>query len=66
MKEYKVLTDKEGFFGNNFDTQKIETVLNGYAEQGWELKAVGRNEFPGFGGKRDEIVIFLEREKAGS
>ncbi len=43
--------------------KKIETLLNGYAEQGWELKAVGRNEFPGFGGKRDEIVLFLERER---
>ncbi len=61
MKQYKVLTQKDRFFGNKFDPQKVEAALNAYAQEGWELKAATTAEFPGFGGKREEMIMILER-----
>ncbi len=63
MKEYKVLTQKDRFFGNKFDPMKIENALNAYAEEGWELKVSTTAQFPGWGGTREELVMILERER---
>ncbi len=63
MKEYKVLTQKDKWFSGKFDPSKLESALNAYAEQGWRVVTSATAEFSGFGGKREELVIVLEREK---
>ena len=64
MKEYKVLTQKDKWFSGKFDPSKLEEALNAYAEQGWRVVTSATAEFPGLiGGKREELVVILEREK---
>ena len=63
MKEYKVLTQKDKWFSGKFDPSKLEAALNAYAEQGWQVVTATAAEFWGFGGKREELVVILEREK---
>ena len=64
MKEYKILTQKDKWFSGKFDPSRLEAALNAYAEQGWRVVTSATAEFAGFvGGKRDEMVIVLERDK---
>jgi hypothetical protein len=64
MKAYKVLTQKDKWFSGKFDPSRLEDALNAYAEQGWRVLACSTAEFPGFvGGKREELVVILERDK---
>jgi hypothetical protein len=63
LKEYKVLTQKDKWFSKKFDPEKLEEALNAYAEQGWKVVTSATAEFPGFGGKREELVVVLERDK---
>ena len=58
---YKVITMKDRFFSGKFDPEKLESMLNSYAGEGWQLKAVTTAEIPGFGNKREEIIFILER-----
>lgn len=46
MKEYKVLTQKDRWFGAKFEPQKIEQALNSYAAEGWRLAAAATANFP--------------------
>jgi hypothetical protein len=62
MKQYKILTQKDRFFGKKFNPVKIEEALNSFAEEGWELKVGATAEFPGWGGKREELILILEKE----
>lgn len=62
--QYKVVTMKDRFFSGKFDPQKLEGMLNAYAQEGWMLKAVTTAEMPGLGGfsaSREEIIFILER-----
>lgn len=52
---------KDRFFSGKFDPEKLEVMLNSYAGEGWNLKAVTTAEIPGFGNKREEIIFVLER-----
>ncbi len=61
MKEYKVLTQKDRYFGGKFDPEKVEAALNAYGQEGWELKAAATANFPTWGNKREELVMILER-----
>jgi len=64
MKEYKVLTQKDKWFSGKFDPEKLEQGLNAYAQQGWNVIAATTASFPSLlGNTRDEIVVFLERDK---
>jgi hypothetical protein len=64
MKEYKVLTQKDRWFGGKFEPLKIEQALNAYAQEGWRLAAATTAQFPAvFSGGRDELIMILEREK---
>ena len=63
MKQYKVLTQKDRFFGGKFDPEKLEAAINSYAAEGWALIAVTTANIPAFTGAREEIIIVLEREK---
>ena len=57
-----LLTD--GFFGGKFDPAKLETALNSYASEGWQLNATATADIPGLmGGARNEIIFILERKK---
>ena len=63
MKEYKVLTQKDKWFGGNFDAERLEEALNAYAQQGWRVIAASTSEMPGgFAGTRQEVLVILERD----
>lgn len=61
--EYKVLTQKDRFFGGKFDPQKLEAAINSYAVQGWRVVGVATADVPGFGNARQELVVILSRER---
>ncbi len=63
MKEYKILTQKDRLLGKKFDPERIEIALNAYAEEGWELKMTATTEFPGWMSTREQLLMFMEREK---
>ena len=59
---YKVITMKDRFFSGKFDPEKLESMLNAYAGEGWTLSGVTTAEIPGaLGQKREEIIFILER-----
>lgn len=63
MKKYKVLTQKDKWFSGKFDPERLESALNGYAEQGWRVIACATAEFPGMMSKREEMVTIMERDE---
>lgn len=63
MKQYKVMTQKDRFFGGKFDPEKLEAAMNSYASEGWEFVGVATADIPSFGGKRQEIVVIFGRDK---
>jgi len=63
MKEYKVLTQKDRFFGGKFDPEKLEKAINSYALEGWKVISVATANIPSFTGSREEMIIVLERDK---
>ncbi len=62
MKEYKVLSQTDNFFGGKFDQEKLEGALNAYAKQGWCVITTASAEFRSFAGNREQLFIILERE----
>jgi hypothetical protein len=60
--QYKVLTQKDRFFGGKFAPEKLEAALNSYAEEGWRVVGAATAEIPGIGRARQEMVVLLERE----
>ena len=40
---------------------KLEAALNSYAGEGWKVVSSSTAEIPGFGSKREELVIIMER-----
>lgn len=63
MKEYKVMTQKDRFFGGKFDPEKLEKAMNSYAEEGWAVISVATASIPSLTGSREELVVVMEREK---
>jgi Domain of unknown function (DUF4177) len=63
VKEYKVMTQKDRFFGGKFDPEKLEKALNAYAEEGWAVISIATANIPSFTGAREELVVVMEREK---
>lgn len=63
MKEYKVLTQKDRYFGGKFDPAKLETALNAYAGEGWGVSCAATADIPAMGRDRQELVVILEREQ---
>lgn len=63
MKEYKVMTQKDRFFSGKFDPEKLESAINSYASQGWNVITIATATIPGLTGNREEMVIVFEREK---
>lgn len=62
MKKYKILTQKDRFFGGKFDPEKLESAINSYIPEGWQVRAVTTATFPGFGSSREEMIVVLEKE----
>ena len=62
MKHYKVMSQKDRFFGGKFDPEKLEAAINSYAGEGWEVIAVTTANFPSFTGAREEMIVVLERD----
>jgi hypothetical protein len=63
MKEYKVMTQKDRFFAGKFDPEKLESAINSYAEQGWQVVTIATASIPSFSGAREELVVVMVREK---
>lgn len=61
--EYKVLTQKDRFFGGKFDPEKLEAGINSYAMQGWKVVGIATADIPGFGTSRQELVVVMSRER---
>ena len=63
MKEYKVLTQKDKWFSSKFDPETLEKAVNAYAEQEWKVITMAAAEFRSTFGKREELIILMERDK---
>ena len=63
MKQYKVLTQKDRFFGGKFDPEKLEAAINSYAVEGWCVVSVATASIKSITGTREEMIVILEREK---
>lgn len=63
MMEYKVLTQKDRFFGGKFDPEKLEKAINSYAAEGWSVVSVATASIPSMTGTREEMIIVMGREK---
>jgi len=64
VKEFKVLSQKDKWFSQKFDPQKLEVALNSYAEQGWEVVTCATATFRAFvGANREELIVILSRDK---
>ena len=64
MKEYKVLTQKDKWFGGKFDPLQLEKAINSYADEGWRVVSTSTATFPGFfSTNREELITILERDK---
>jgi hypothetical protein len=62
--EYKVLSQKDRWFGGKFEPAKIEEALNAYAQEGWRLAEAVTASFPAmFSSNREELIFILERER---
>jgi hypothetical protein len=53
VKEYKVLTQKDRFFGGKFDPEKLEKAINSYATGGWSVVSVATASIPSLTGTRE-------------
>jgi hypothetical protein len=62
--EYKVLTQKDRWFGGKFEPAKVEGARNAYAQDGWRLAEAVTASFPAmFSSNREELIFILERER---
>ena len=65
MYEYKVVQVREGLIGGKMSADKLEKVLNEYAQKGWQLKAVTAVEVKGrLGpGGTEGVLVTFERQR---
>lgn len=63
MFEYKVLTQKDRFFSGKFNPEKLESALNSFAAEGWRVIGVATGEIGSGLGNREEMIVFLERQR---
>ena len=66
MKEYKIVTQRDKFFGGDFDLQRLEEMLNVYASDGWKIAEVVDSSALSFLRNSDELIMILEREKSAA
>jgi len=65
---YKVITQRDEFFGGKFDPEKLERLVNRLAAEGWRVVSVATADVSTFfgafwagRGARQEIVVFMEK-----
>lgn len=65
---YKVITQRDEFFGGKFDPEKLEALINKLAAEGWRVVGVATADVSTFWGTlwagrqaRQEMVVFMER-----
>jgi Domain of unknown function (DUF4177) len=58
-KQYKVLTQRDKWFGGKFDPERLEHALNFFAGQGWVVRSMAAGSL--VNGSREELVVLLER-----
>ena len=61
MVTYKVLTIGDKLLGGKFSPEKVEQIINSYAELGWRIvsiTAADKNGGFGGGGLQELVVIF--------
>jgi hypothetical protein len=65
MYEYKVVQVREGLIGGKMSADKLEKVLNEWAEKGWQAKSVTAVEVKGrIGpGGTEGVLVTFERER---
>jgi hypothetical protein len=70
MSEYKVITQRDEFFGSKFNPEKLEEYINIYAADGWRVVSVTATDVGSFWGSfwnkgggavRQELVVLLGR-----
>jgi hypothetical protein len=61
--EYKVLTQKDRFFGGKFDPMKLEEALNAYSHQGWAVSGIATADIAGWSGSRQELIVVMSRPR---
>jgi hypothetical protein len=59
--QYKVLTQRDKWFGGKFDAERLEAALNFLAREGWAVRSMVAGQIGGFSGSREELVVLLER-----
>ena len=64
--EYKVAELREGMIGGKMSAGKLEKVLNEYAQEGWQLKAITAVEVKGRVGPGgvEGVLVTFERQLA--
>jgi hypothetical protein len=60
---YKVLTQKDRFFGGKFDPERLEEALNAYAAEGWKVAGVATADIATWGSSRQELVVIMSRSE---
>jgi Domain of unknown function (DUF4177) len=67
-KTYKVITQRDEFFGGQFDPVKLEVLVNRLAAEGWRVVSVATADVSTFWGSfwagrgaRQELVVFMEK-----
>jgi hypothetical protein len=60
-KQYKVMTQKDKWFSQKFDPEKLEQALNAYAKEGWVVKSICTAQIAGLGGAREELIVVFEK-----
>jgi hypothetical protein len=68
QREYKVITQRDEFFGGKFDPMLLQELINRHAEEGWRVVSIATADVSTFfgtfwagHGARQEIIVFLER-----
>ena len=60
-KQYKVMTQKDKWFSQKIDPERLEQALNAYAREGWVVKSICTASIAGFGQNREELIVIFER-----
>lgn len=58
---YKVITQRDRWFAGKFDPDRLEGAINAYAASGWKVCGLATTTFQCPTGKREEVVVLMER-----
>lgn len=61
---YKVLTQRDKWFGGRFDPDRLEDAINAYASDGWQVCGMATTMFATLAGKREEVVVLMHKNDA--